>query len=236
MAANPKNPKARAKPAKPRRYHHGNLKEALIDATLRMVEESGVEKVSVREAAKRAGVSPGAPFRHFPNRTALMTAVAEQATRRLRNEINRALAHCDSDDPLKRLEALGAAYMRWAVQNPTHFRIVSDRSLIDYDGSEALRRDNEEIRSRMDELLIEAWRRGLLFAQDLQHIPLAARAIAYGMARMFVDGHFPQWGVVAGQTESAFGAVFKLFIEGIAARGRSGQAGSLNRRRALPTT
>ena len=71
---------------RPTSYHHGNLRKALIDAAVQLVEEGGPEKVSVREVAKRAGVSPGAPFRHFSNKTALMTAVAEQAMSRFRLE------------------------------------------------------------------------------------------------------------------------------------------------------
>ena len=68
----------RPAPVKRPRYHHGNLKEALVNATVKLIEERGVEKVSVREAAKRVGVSSGAPFRRFPTRTALLTAVAER--------------------------------------------------------------------------------------------------------------------------------------------------------------
>src|SRR3979490_2876367 len=75
----------------PKPYHHGDLKRVLIDAALGLVEEGGAEAVSVREAARRAGVSPGAPFRHFPSRVALMTAVAEEAQRRFRAEIEVAL-------------------------------------------------------------------------------------------------------------------------------------------------
>ena len=78
--------------AAPKPYHHGDLRRVLIDAALQLVGEGGAEAVSVREAARRAGVSPGAPFRHFPSRDALMNAVAEEAQRRFRAEIEAALA------------------------------------------------------------------------------------------------------------------------------------------------
>ncbi|HEX7924546.1 MAG TPA: helix-turn-helix domain-containing protein, partial [Bradyrhizobium sp.] len=64
----------RAPAAKP--YHHGDLRRVLIEAAMQLVGEGGPEAVSVREAARRAGVSPAAPFRHFPSRDALMNAVA----------------------------------------------------------------------------------------------------------------------------------------------------------------
>src|SRR3954454_4758668 len=108
---------ARRAPA-PKPYHHGDLRRVLIDAALQLVGEGGVAAVSVREAARRAGVSPGAPFRHFASRDALMTAVAEEAQRRFRAEIEAALADVPADDHLRRFRSFGLAYLRWAIRNP----------------------------------------------------------------------------------------------------------------------
>jgi len=209
--------KTRPRKAPPRRakYHHGRLRQALIEEALLIVKESGAESVSVRDVARRAGVSPGAPFRHFATRTALMTAVAEQAMGRFRDEIVRALAEARSDDPLDRFRALGTAYMRWVVRNPQHFEVISNRALIDFDRSESLRRDNDEIRSLMEELLGEAHRRSLLRSGDVNAILFAARALAYGVARMFIDGHLPQWGIAEPAAENAFKSVFDLFLNGV---------------------
>src|SRR5713226_4202940 len=91
-SAQPRRRRAGHPPLPPKPYHHGDLKRVLVDAALRLAEEGGAEGVSVREAARRAGVSPGAPFRHFPNRVALLTAVAEEAQRRFRAEIDAALS------------------------------------------------------------------------------------------------------------------------------------------------
>src|SRR5215471_3616339 len=102
----PAQPKRRAAP-KP--YHHGDLRRVLIDAALKLVEEGGPEAVSVREAARRAGVSAGAPFRHFESRVALMTAVAEEAQRRFRAEIDAALAAAPAGDPLAQFRNFGLA-------------------------------------------------------------------------------------------------------------------------------
>jgi len=200
-----------------RRYHHGNLKQALIDATVHLIEEEGLEKVTVREAAKRLGVSSGAPFRHFASKRELLTAVAEQTTRFLRDEVLKAIAEHADEGPLERFRALGDAYMRWVTQHPTQFRVVSDRSLVDFAGSESLRRDNDEMRSLMHTLLQEAQERGLLRAADLNAIVLTARAAAYGVARMYVDGHFAQWGVDDGDAERAFDSVFDVFVAGLRA-------------------
>ncbi len=206
----------RPSPARRAPYHHGNLKEAMVDATVALVEERGVENLSVREVAKRVGVSSGAPFRHFPTRTALLTAVAEQATRLLLEAMTDAVRRHAAAAPLDRFRALGDAYMRWALAHPTQFAIVSNRKLIDYDGSASLGPDNEQIRALMDDVLSEARERGLLRSDNIDAIALAARATAYGIARMHIDGHFAQW-AKGRNTRKVFAAVFDLFIRGIAA-------------------
>src|SRR3954467_15222190 len=122
-----RGPAGRKPSSKP--YHHGDLRRVLIDAALQLVNEGGAEAVSVREAARRAGVSPGAPFRHFPTRTALMTAVAEESMRRFRAEIDAALLEAPADQPLRRLRAIALAYLRWAMRNPAYFEVHSTQRL-----------------------------------------------------------------------------------------------------------
>src|SRR4051794_12056563 len=95
--------KKKAESSRP--YHHGNLVEALVAVTVEIIEERGVEHVSVREAAKRVGVSPGAPFQHFRSKTALLTAVAEQAMGRLTQAVAEAQSNVDADDPIAVFEA-----------------------------------------------------------------------------------------------------------------------------------
>ena len=189
----PKKP-AKRKAKTPKPYHHGNLVEALIAVTVEIIEERGVEHVSVREAAKRAGVSPGAPFQHFRSKTALLTAVAEQAMGRLTQAVAAAQLTADADKPIAALEAIGRGYLQWALTNPTHFEIINSRILIDFEASDSLRTQNEAIRKRMFELLTQARERGqLIEGLDLNYIVLTARALVYGLARMAIDGHFPRW-------------------------------------------
>ena len=185
---------SKKKSPRPKPYHHGNLAETLVAVTIEIIEERGVEHVSVREAAKRAGVSPGAPFQHFRSKTALLTAVAEQAMGRLTQAVVEAQAKVDADDPLAVFEAIGRGYLQWALANPTHFEIMNSRTLIDFEASADLLAQSDTIRQRMFELLNQARERGqLVQALDIDHVVLAARALAYGLARMAIDGHFPRW-------------------------------------------
>lgn len=188
----------------------------LIAAALELAEEGGADAVSVREAARRAGVSPGAPFRHFPSRNDLMSAVAEEAQRRFRVSIAAAIAGTSADDPLARFRAFGMAYMRWAMTNPAHFEVISSGKYFSHDQSEALREDNDELIAMTEQLLMDALAQGQLRSSDLRVIKIAGRALVYGFARMKIDGHFPRWGVADAEADQMAEAIITLFVDGIA--------------------
>jgi AcrR family transcriptional regulator len=213
-AAKPRRSSSRVPAPKP--YHHGDLRRVLIDAALQLVGEGGPDAVSVREAARRAGVSPGAPFRHFPSRDALMNAVAEEAQRRFREQIEAALTEAPASDPLGRFRCLGLAYLRWAMKNPTHFEIISSRRFFDHDKAAGVSQDNAELIDLTERTLAEAFAQGQLRSPDLKRVQMAGRALVYGFARMNIDGHFPRWGVAGTEAERTAEGILDLFIEGIA--------------------
>ncbi|TWB59821.1 TetR family transcriptional regulator [Bradyrhizobium sacchari] len=215
-ARQPSKPRARRPRSEARPYHHGDLRRVLIDAALQLAEEGA--EVSVREAARRAAVSPGAPFRHFPNRDALMAAVAAEAQRRFRTEIEAALDEAPAADPLLRFRAFGLAYLRWAMRNPAHFEIISTGRYFARGSSPELTRDNAELIALTEQMLSGAAAQGLLRSADLKRIQIAGRALVYGFARMNLDGHFPRWGVGEGEIERTAEEVIDLFITGIARR------------------
>jgi AcrR family transcriptional regulator len=203
--------------AEPRRgYHHGNLRQTLVAATIQLIEARGLEGVSVREVARIAGVSPGAPFSHFPSRVALLTAVAEEAMDRLVEEIERAEQAAQNNGPIQRFRAIGVGFLRWAIANPTHFQVISNRSVVNFEGS-SLRRRNDEIRTRMAALIAEAAASRLLRPGDPGHHLAAGRALVYGLARMYVDGQFPSWDLPEPDALAACEAILDQFIASITA-------------------
>jgi AcrR family transcriptional regulator len=201
-----------------RAYHHGDLRRALVDEALRLAAEGGVEAVNIREAARRAGVSPGAPFRHFADRAALLAAVAAEAQRRFRAEIEIALHDAPADDPLAQFRAIGLAYLRWAMRNPMYFEVISDGRVINHEDSGALSDDNREIMALVDRALTEAVERGQLSAEDVDKVRIAGRALVYGFARMAIDGHFARWGVDGRRAEATAVAMLDFFIARVKAR------------------
>jgi AcrR family transcriptional regulator len=216
VAAKPRRRPVRRPPPPPKPYHHGDLRRVLVEAALGLVEEEGAESLSVREVARRAGVSPGAPFRHFESREALIAAVAGEAQRRFRAEIDAALAEAPAADPLARFRCLGLAYLRWAMHNPTHFEIISSGRTFNHDRATELSRDNAELIGEIERLLAEAFAGGQLRVTDLKNVQIAGRALVYGFARMNIDGHFPRWGIAEADAGRTAEAVVDLFIAGIA--------------------
>ena len=199
------------------KYHHGNLREALVESALSILADGGAAALSVRAAARRAGVSSGAPFRHFASREALLAAVAEEALRRLRAEIEAATAGAEGD-PLARYEAIGMAYLAWAFANPTHFEIVSTRGLFDLVEARGLRDENAKLIAATEAALDEAADAGRISKADKASILIAGRALVYGLARMSLDGHYPRWGVAADAVDPAAAGALRLFIRSIARR------------------
>lgn len=197
-------------------YHHGDLRRVLLDAAVKLIEADGLEAVSVRGVAKMVGVSPAAPFRHFSTRTALLTAVAEEAMDRLVMAIDLSLQSAAHENPLMQFRAIGIGFLRWAFAYPAHFQVISTRALIDFEGS-AIRQRNDVIRAKMAELMHAASAAGLLRPGDVGRHQMAARALVYGMGRMYIDGQFPSWGLNQSAALEESVAIFDQFIASIGA-------------------
>ncbi|MHA6628794.1 TetR/AcrR family transcriptional regulator [Pseudonocardia sichuanensis] len=104
-------------------YHHGALRQALIDASLELIETHGVEGFSLATAARAAGVSAAAPYRHFANRAALLGEIAAAGFGQLR-DVLRAAAARHPDDPVEALLEQGSDYIGWVVAHPAHAAVM----------------------------------------------------------------------------------------------------------------
>lgn len=112
-----------------RGYHHGDLRAALIAAAETVIAERGVDGFSLREAARRAGVSPAAPGHHFGDARGLLTAVATAAFTELGDVL--AAAAAIAGDRRTRLEAQGTAYVGFAIAHPAAFDLMWRRAVVD---------------------------------------------------------------------------------------------------------
>ncbi|QSQ22633.1 TetR/AcrR family transcriptional regulator [Pyxidicoccus parkwayensis] len=111
-------PKAR------RTYHHGDLRQALVNATLELIAREDAGAVSLREVARQAGVSAAAPYHHFRDKNALLAAVAEEGFRALNGRMDEEFARGQGAGPTEVLRLLARCYVRFAIEHPAHYRVM----------------------------------------------------------------------------------------------------------------
>jgi AcrR family transcriptional regulator len=109
------------------KYHHGDLRAALVDAALALIAEHGVEALSVAEAARRTGVSAAAPYRHFPTKLDLLKAAAARGAELLATELREAAGK--TDDPREKLAETARAYVRFVVRHHAGLDLIFDERL-----------------------------------------------------------------------------------------------------------
>jgi AcrR family transcriptional regulator len=173
--------------AKKRAYHHGALREALIEAAAQLAAERGLAALSLREAARRAGVSQAAPYHYFADKSALLAAVAEEGFRAF--DASQAAAYADApDDPVQRLQALGAAYVRFALDRPHYFRVMFRPHLVEHAKYPGL----HEVSRRAFERLVQSTRAARLAHGHDDPDPLAAAtlmwSVPHGLAMLYLEG------------------------------------------------
>jgi len=117
-------------------YHHGNLREALLDRAAEVIAAEGVEALSLRGLARDLGVSHAAPSRHFADRRALLVALAREGFRRSIEAMDAGAERAGSD-PVARYRALGRSYVQFAIEHPSYFRAINHPEVLAH-GDEAL--------------------------------------------------------------------------------------------------
>jgi len=166
-------------------YHHGNLREALLDRAAEVIAERGVEAISLRALARDLGVSHAAPSRHFADRRALLCELAKQGFRRSA-EAMAAGAEAAGDDPVARYRALGRSYVRFAGDNPSYFRAINHpevRSLADDELREAQREWFTALREGAEAARASGWHPDA----DADALIAFSMAAAMGAATLFAD-------------------------------------------------
>jgi AcrR family transcriptional regulator len=178
---------ARGKRPAKRAYHHGDLRQALIAATEQLVVERGVDGFTLREAARRAGVSPAAPAHHFKDMRGLLTAVAKLGFRDFADALE--AADRRGADPQHRLREQGAAYVAFALQYPGRFLLMFRHDKHDKDDPEF-----SATAKRAYRILEDAVRDGTgtppgaILGAEGQGLLLAMWSIVHGFAHLALGG------------------------------------------------
>jgi AcrR family transcriptional regulator len=171
-----------------RPYHHGQLKQALIDAAVTLVGEVGPQGFTLREVARRAGVSHNAPYRHFRDKDELVAAVAQQGFERLTVAMKRSAAR-GSTAP-ERLRLCGRGYVSFALRWPEHFSVMfelpsNQEKYPNYTAAGA------EAFATLSAFIIECQETGALAAGDPRPLALLSWSMVHGVAKLAISHHLP---------------------------------------------
>jgi AcrR family transcriptional regulator len=189
-------------PRRKARYHHGDLRRALVDTAVGLVAAEGVSALSLREVARRAGVSQAAPYRHFPSKLDLMAAVAEEGFQKMLRRVRRGLARAPRG-ATARLVALGVAYVRFAVDDPARFRVMFGREIAESHGFPRLWDVGQEGFALLVGEMAAAQRAGVLAGSDPRRPALAAWSAMHGLASLLVDGLLARQGLAGPGRDAA---------------------------------
>lgn len=166
-------------------YHHGDLRQALIDAAVELLAEDGIRNLSLRQVARRVGVSHAAPYRHFEDKEALLAVVAEEGfkafTRYLETAVDAA-----PDDPTQQFLGCGQAYVRYAIDNPTHYRLMFSEFSFCKDRFETLKQVADASFDVILQVIARGQKQGLFHPGDTHLMALTAWTQIHGLALLLL--------------------------------------------------
>ena len=168
-------------------YHHGHLRAALIEAGLAIVEEEGIDAVSLRAVARRAKVSHSAPYHHFASKAGLLAALAAAGFDRLVRAIETHTSQVPPSEPIQELRAIGRSYMHFAVKNPSVFRLMFRPELTKPSEHGLLQAAEARAFGTLIESILRCQAAGQLPASDPLQLAAFAWSGVHGMATLSVE-------------------------------------------------
>ena len=167
-----------------RRYHHGNLRAALITAATAILKKDGVGALTLRAVARGAGVSQTAPYRHFKDKSELLAALAGEGFAGLTAAM---LAAADGiEDPRARLRALGRGYVIFAVANPAYLRLMFGPEIPEKSAHPELQTKADAAYAVLSSATKFQYESGSITDPDLAAV--ASWSLVHGLANLLIDG------------------------------------------------
>jgi AcrR family transcriptional regulator len=191
-------------------YHHGDLKNALIEEALRQTASHGAHSLSLREVARSAGVSHAASYRHFRGKEDLLAAIAEQGFVMLAHALHTAIEK-HPDDPVAAFHASGVAYVAFGVEHPEYLQVMFGGVLSDFGPWPALQEAGQRAYHLLKGAVHAALQTGRIHG-DEDAIALASWSLVHGLTQLIVGGQ------IARGKQSAQGlaeTVTSLLLQGL---------------------
>lgn len=204
---------------KPGNYHHGDLRQALVQAALRELEQGRLADLSLRALGRELGVSPRAPYRHFATKESLLAAVAVEGLRRWEAFVTPRVAAAGAE-PIAQLRAISEAYVLFAVEHPAAFRVMyAPYATVEEGAPELVKARSEGHRAAL-EVISAGQRARLLRAGDPMQLALALWTSMHGLAVLLTEGQLGRYDrpIDAAKLSSL---VSGLLLEGLLVRAKA---------------
>jgi AcrR family transcriptional regulator len=195
-------------------YHHGDLHRALIDAALDMVSEEGAWNFSLREVARRAGVSHAAAYNHFSDKASLLAEVATRGFEALRITTD-AAAKRSRRSPSRQLVAVGRAYVEFGMKHPALYRLMFGPERVNKERHPTLAQAGHAAFSVLTETLRRGSDAHQLRRGSVHDEAIAAWSMVHGLTMLFIDDWLPAMGARSSEAARYAQQVTEALIEGL---------------------
>jgi len=200
---------SKAKPA----YHHGDLRRALLDAAISVVAGRGLAALTLREVARKVGVTHAAPYHHFPTRDALLDALAEEAFTALDEATARTIVGIS--DPSERLFAVGQAYTDFARAHPEQLQIMFRRQpALAAPPNPDLQAAGARAFAHLYDAVVACQAQALAPPGDPYQVALVAWSVVHGFAKLWVEGPLDTLPPYAGKYEQLRDQTLRSLLSG----------------------
>lgn len=201
-------------------YHHGALRDELIKACVALIEAEGIGAVSLRRVARAAGVSPGAPYHHFPDRSALLAAIAAQGYELLEPRLRAAREQAPT--AARALGALIEAYVAFARDHPAHVHLMLRGELSEPDRHPESQSSGAATIALLTEVVRDCQREGSAPPGDPEPLVAMVWAMSVGIVTLWLDGPLEGRCVSLGTTPEALTAQIAALLEALLTGQRTG--------------
>ena len=203
----------RRKSSKADTYHHGDLRSALIDAAIQLLNKMSPEQLSLRQLARQAGVSVAAPYRHFRDKDELLAAISEQGFDLKYKYMAEAIRSAEGD-AREMFYAAGVAYFRMGLKHPQHFKLMSSNSIVPDERYPQLMQTACKSFLLLKAMIEHLQAKKIMGPGNPYHRAMNCWCVVNGFTTLYVEGRLTWLGVNPTNAEEALRTLLEQYTRG----------------------